>query len=44
MRNSTLTRFVKLRAKASFVEFNFNKVAGQASDAVINMEVFLNIF
>ena len=44
MRNSTLTRFVKLRAKASFVGFNFNKVVGQASDAVINMEVFLNIF
>ena len=33
----------KLRGKTSIAEFNFIKVVGQKSDAVINMELFLNV-
>ena len=44
MRNRALARFVKLPGKTSIVEFNFIKVAGQKSDAVIDMKLFLNVF
>ena len=44
MGNSALARFVKLRGKASIAEINFIKVVGQKSDAVIDMELFLNVF
>ena len=44
MGTNAVARFVKLRGKASFVEFNFIKVVGQKSDTVINMKLFLNVF
>ena len=43
MENSALARFVKLRGKRSIVEFNFIKGVGQKSDAVMNIELFLNV-
>ena len=44
MANSALARLVKLLGKASIAELNLNKVVGQKSDAVINMELSLNVF
>ena len=44
MENSALARLVKSGGKKSIVELNFIKVVGQKSDAVINMELFLNVF
>ena len=44
MGNSALARFVKLWGKISIVEFSFIKVVGQKSDAIINVEFFLNVF
>ena len=44
MRNSAPARFVKLRGKTSIAEHNFSKVVGQKSEAVINMELFLDVF
>ena len=44
MENSALARFVKSGGKKSIVELNFIKVVGQKSDAIINMELFLNVF
>ena len=41
---TALARFVKLGGKTSIVEFNFSKVASQKSEAVTNMERFLNVF
>ena len=43
MGNSALLRFVKLGGKTCIVDFNFIKVVGQKSDAVIDMELFLNV-
>ena len=37
-------RFVKIRGKTSIVEFDFSKVVGQKSGAVINIELFLKVF
>ena len=37
-------RFWKIRGKTSIVEFDFSKVAGKKSGAVINMELFLNVY
>ena len=44
MENSAPARFVKLRGKTSIVEFKFIKVVGQKSDAVINIELLLNVY
>ena len=44
MRSSAPARFVKLRGKTSIVEYNFSKIVGQKSEAVINMELFLDVF
>ena len=44
MENNCLARFVKLRGKTSIVEFDFSKLLGQKFDAVIDMELFLNVF
>ena len=44
MRNSAPARFVKLGGKTSIAEYNFSKVVGQKSEAVINMELFLDVF
>ena len=44
MENSALARFLKLRGKTSIVELNFIKAEGRKSDAVINMELSLNVF
>ena len=41
---TALARFVKLGGKTSIVEFSFSKVARQKSEAVTNMERFLNVF
>ena len=44
MKITVLARFVILRGKTSIVEFDFSKLLGQKSDAVINIELFLNVF
>ena len=44
MKITVLARFVKLRGKTSLVEFDFSKFLGQKFDAVIDMELFLNVF
>ena len=41
---TTLARFVKIGGKTSIVEFIFSKVVNQKSEAVTNMERFLNVF
>ena len=37
-------RFVKIRGRSSIVEFDSSKVVGQKSGAVINMDLFRNVF
>ena len=44
MGNSVLARILKLWGKRSIVVVNFMKVVNQKSDAVINMELFLDVF
>ena len=44
MGNNAVARFVKHLEKTSIVEFNLIKAVGQKSDAVINMELFPNVF
>ena len=40
---TALARFVKLGGKTSIVEFIFSKIGNQKSEAVTNMERFLNV-
>ena len=36
-------KICKIRGKTSIVEFNFSKIVGHKSEAVIYMELFLNV-